>query len=150
MIRNDISKEVITVPKPYDELIKDRIYIGSADAVESVVKNEKIDLIIDLRAEAPNVIFNNTRLHCPIVDDFTQQDASVRKSINTVVNAYNDGKNIYFHCNHGSNRTGAVAVGTLITLSKANTIEEAEEIARNARSNIKLKPEMKAALKRIF
>jgi hypothetical protein len=48
------------------------------------------------------------------------------------------------------NRTGTVAIGTLLALGKAKTIDEAENIAKEARPKIKLKPEMKEALKRIF
>ena len=49
-----------------------------------------------------------------------------------LVNAYNEGKNVYFHCQGGSNRTGTVAIGTLLALGKASTIEEAEEMAKNS------------------
>ena len=50
------------------------------------------------------------------------QDESVKKSIDHVVNAYNEGENVYFHCQGGSNRTGTVAIGTLLALGKASTI----------------------------
>jgi len=42
-----------------------------------------------------------------------------------------------------------VAVGTLITISKTNTIEDAEENAKKSHSEI-IKPELKATIKRIF
>ncbi len=57
---------------------------------------------------------------------------------------------MYFHCQGGSNRTGTVAIGTLLALGKANKIEEAEEKAKTVRPKINIKPEMKEALKRIF
>lgn len=136
--------------KNYQELVKDRIYIGGADDVEDMMDNEKVDVIFDLRAEAPIEEAKYNRVHSPIVDDADRQDESVQKSIDQVVNAYNEGKNIYFHCQGGSNRTGTVAIGTLLALGKANTIEEAEELAQTARPKINVKPEMKEALKRIF
>jgi hypothetical protein len=43
-----------------------------------------------------------------------------------------------------------VAVGTLLSLDKAKTIEEAEEMAKAARPKINVKPQMKEALQRIF
>jgi protein-tyrosine phosphatase len=134
--------------KNYHELIKDRIYIGGADDVKDMMENEKANVIFDLRAEAPEVDYE--RFHSPIVDDAEDQDESIKKSIEHVINAYDEGKKIYFHCQGGSNRTGTVAVGTLLTLGKAKTIEEAEEIAKSARPKINVKPEMKAALKRLF
>ena len=136
--------------KNYHELVKDRIYIGGADDVQDMMENEKVDIIFDLRAEAPKEESPYNRVHSPIVDDAAQQDESVKKSIDHVVNAYNEGKNVYFHCQGGSNRTGTVAIGTLLALGKASTIEEAEEMAKNVRSKISVKPEMKESLKRIF
>ena len=89
-------------------------------------------------------------IHSPIVDDAEHQDESIKKAINYVVKEYNEGKKVYFHCGGGSNRTGTVAIGTLLTLGKAKSIDEAEKMAKSARPKINVKPEMKAALKRIF
>jgi thioredoxin reductase (NADPH) len=136
--------------KNYHELLKDRVYIGGADDVEDMMGNEKVDIIFDLRAESPKEESKYNRVHSPIVDDAEQQDESVKKSIDHVVNAYNEGKNVYFHCQGGSNRTGTVAIGTLLALGKATSIEEAEEIAKTARPKINVKPEMKETLKRLY
>lgn len=134
--------------KNYHELIKDRIYIGGADDVKDVMANEKADIIFDLRSEAPDV--NYDRTHTPIVDDAEKQDESIKRSIDHVINAYNEGKKVYFHCGGGSNRTGTVAIGTLLSLGKAKTIEEAEEVAKAVRPKINVKPEMKESLRRIY
>ncbi|MBT2709506.1 dual specificity protein phosphatase family protein [Pseudomonas sp. ISL-84] len=134
--------------KNYHELIKDRIYIGGADDVEEMIKNEKADMIFDLRAEVPESDYE--RIHSLIVDDAENQDESIKQSIEHVVNAYNEGKKVYFHCAGGSNRTGTVAIGTLLSLGKAKTIEEAEEIAKAARPKINVKPEMKESLHCLF
>lgn len=136
--------------KNYHELIKDRIFIGGADDVKEALKNEKIDVVFDLRAESPNEDSEYNRIHSPIVDDAADQEESIENSIEQVVNAYNEGLNVYFHCQGGSNRTGTVAIGTLLALGKASTIEEAEETAKQARPKINVKPEMKEALKRIY
>ncbi|MFE4814345.1 dual specificity protein phosphatase family protein [Peribacillus simplex] len=89
-------------------------------------------------------------MHSPIVDEAEHQDESIKKSTDHVVKEYNEGKKVYFHCAGGSNRTGTVTGGTLMTLGKAKSLEEAEEMAKSARPKIKVKPEMKDALKRIF
>ncbi|MGV2939327.1 dual specificity protein phosphatase family protein [Mesobacillus sp. LC4] len=136
--------------KNYHALIKDRIFIGGADDVHDVMKNEKVDVIFDLRAEAPEEASDYNRIHSPIVDDEGRQEEAIKKAINEVVNAYNEGKKIYFHCMGGSNRTGTVAVGTLLDLGQADTIDAAEEIAKSARPKINVKPEMKEALKNIY
>ncbi|TQR13342.1 protein-tyrosine phosphatase family protein [Psychrobacillus soli] len=136
--------------KNYHELIKDRIYIGGADDVDEVMENEKVGRVFDLRAESSNVNFHDKRVHSPIVDDADQQDISIKSSIEQVVRAYNEGESVYFHCQGGSNRTGTVAIGTLLSLGKADTIEEAEQMAKIVRPKISVKPEMKEALRRIF
>ncbi|RFU70626.1 protein tyrosine phosphatase [Peribacillus saganii] len=135
--------------KNYHELIKNRIFIGGANDAKDVLENEKVDVILDLRAESPGDT-EYERVHSPIVDDAEFQDESIRMSIDRVVKDYKDGKNVYFHCAGGSNRTGTVAIGTLLEIGQAKTIEEAEEIAQAARPKINVKPEMKAALKRLY
>jgi protein-tyrosine phosphatase len=134
--------------KNYNELIQDRVFIGGADDVKDVLKNENVDVILDLRAEVQETDYD--RVHSPIFDDGEHQDESIQKSIKHVVSAYNEGKKVYFHCGGGSGRTGTIAVGTLLSLGIAKTIEEAEAMAKEARSKIKVKPEMKDSLKRLF
>lgn len=136
--------------KSYQELIEDRIFIGGADDVMNIMENERVDVVVDLRAESLNTSSDSNRLHSPIVDDADQQDESVNKAINLVVNSYNDGKKVFFHCGGGSNRTGTVAIGTLLALGKADTIAEAEEKAKTIRPKINVKSAMRDSLKRIF
>ncbi|SEM55144.1 thioredoxin reductase (NADPH) [Mesobacillus persicus] len=136
--------------KNYQALIKDRVFIGGADDVQDVMETEKADVIFDLRAEAPTENSDFNRIHRPIVDDKENQEESVKQAIDHVLDAYHKGKKVYFHCGGGSNRTGTVAIGTLLALGEANTIDEAEAKAQSVRPKIKVKPEMKEALKRIF
>lgn len=82
--------------KNYHELIKDRIYMGGADDVEDVIEYEKSDVIFDLRAESPESKSEFKRVHSPIVNDGDHQDESIMKSIEYVVNAYNEGKRFIF------------------------------------------------------
>lgn len=140
----------IMTTQNYNELIKDRVYFGGANDVKDMMDNEKADVIFDLRAESHENLSGYERVHSPIVDDAEHQDESIKKSIEHVVNAYNEGKKVYFHCGGGSTRAGTVAVGTLLSLGKAKTIDEAEEMAKAARPKINVKPQMKEALQRIF
>lgn len=136
--------------KNYQALINERIFIGGADDVADVMEKEKADVIFDLRAEAPDAPVDGNRIHSPIVDDAEHQQESVKRAIDQVVEAYKEGKKVYFHCGGGSNRTGTVAIGTLLALGEANSIEEAETKAQSVRPKIKVKPEMKEALKKIY
>jgi protein-tyrosine phosphatase len=134
----------------YQELIPKRIYIGGADAIPELLKKEKIDVVYDLRAENTDGDYDYNRKHQPIVDNAENQDESVQQAIDEVIDAYESGKNVYFHCSGGKNRTGTVAIGTLLKLGEANSIEEAEAKAKGIRSVINVNPEMKAALGRLF
>lgn len=137
--------------KNYQELVKDRIFIGGAADAMNAVDAEQIDVVVDLRAEVTEGAYEYLRVHSPIVDDSDeQQDESVKKAIDQVVDAYNGGKKIYFHCAGGSNRTGTVAIGTLLALGKADSIEEAEAQAKSVREKINVKPPLKESLQRIF
>ena len=137
--------------KEYQELVKDHIFIGGAADAKSAAEAEGIDVVVDLRAEVPEGDYGYHRVHSPIIDDSLEhQDDSVQKAVGQVVDAYNDGKKVYFHCAGGSNRTGAVAIGTLLALDKAASIEEAERQATSVRPKINVKEPLKESLKRIF
>ncbi|MGM0897859.1 MAG: protein-tyrosine phosphatase family protein [Bacillota bacterium] len=135
----------------YQQLVKDRIFIGGAADAKTAMENEGIDVVFDLRAEAGDSDEGYTRIHAPIVDGSAeQQDESIQEAVDGVVTAYEEGKKIFFHCAGGSNRTGTVAIGTLLALGEAETVEEAEQMATNVRPIISVKPELKESLHRIF
>ncbi|KYG59268.1 protein-tyrosine phosphatase family protein [Planococcus maritimus] len=135
----------------YQQLVKDRIFIGGAADAKTAVANEGIDVVFDLRAEAGDSEESYTRVHAPIVDDSTeQQDESIQEAVDGVVTAYEEGKKVFFHCAGGSNRAGSVAIGTLLALGEAKTVEEAEQMAKNIRPIISVKPELKESLQRLF
>ena len=110
--------------KAYQELVKDKIYIGGAADAQAAADNEKVDVVIDLRAEATEEDTDYNRIVCPIVEDSAEhQDESIKNAIDQVKKAYDSGQKVFFHCGGGSNRAGTVAVGTLLALGKADTIE---------------------------
>ena len=134
----------------YQALINGRIFIGGVADIKEMMENEQVDVIYDLRAETPTEESPYNRVHAAIVDDADRQDESVKAAINQVVHDYNEGKKVYFHCSGGRNRTGTVAIGTLLELGEAKTIEEAENKAKSIRDLIDVKPEMKEVLKRLY
>jgi protein-tyrosine phosphatase len=66
------------------------------------------------------------------------------------MNAYNSGKNVYFHCNTGRGRAGTIATATLLELGQADSVDEAEQKAKEIRPQINVRPQFKEALKRIY
>lgn len=136
--------------KNYQELIKDRVFFGGADDVKDMMENENADVVFDLRVKNYEVDPQINRVHSPIVDDKEEQAETLKKAIDHVVEAYQNDQKVYFHCGGGNTRAGTVAIGALIALNKAETIEEAEKMARSIRPTIKSNPDMKESLKKIF
>lgn len=135
--------------KNYQALIDDRIFIGGVDDVTSAIEEEKIDVVYDLRAEVA-ASSSEISKHQPIVDDGAFQDESIRTGVKQIVQDYQDGKKIFFHCNSGRGRAGTMAVATLMELRLADTIEEAEARVKMVRPEVDVKPQFKDALKRIY
>lgn len=136
--------------KNYQELIKDRIYFGGAEDVKEMMEQENADIIFDLRVKKFEADSSLNRVHSPIVDSKEDQAKTLKQAIDHVVNAYQNDQKVYFHCGGGNTRAGTVAMGTMIALNKAKTIEEAEEMTRAIRPTIKSNPDMIEALKKIF
>ncbi|GIN95658.1 hypothetical protein J6TS1_15280 [Siminovitchia terrae] len=136
--------------KKYEELIPARIFIGGVDAIEELLENEKIDVIYDLRAKLKDGLPSKLSIHQPIVDEEENQVESIKAAINAVMDSYENGKNVYFHCNTGRGRAGTIATATLLELGLASTVDEAEEKAKAIRPNINVRPQFKDALKHIY
>lgn len=140
--------------KNYHALIPDKIFMGGAADVESMVKNEDIDVVVDLRGEATEWAYptaNVERIRIPLTDNATEpQTEAFEQAIQAVTEAYRQNKKIAFHCGGGKGRTGTVAAGTLVALGLSDTIDEAEAKAKSIRSIIDIKPLQKEALNKLF
>jgi len=136
--------------KKYTALFSDRIFIGGIDAIEDVLEQENIDVIYDLRAEVKGPLSSKVSIHQPIVDEAEHQDESIKAAVKEVIDAYSAGENVYFHCNTGRGRAGTIAAATLLELGLAETVEEAEQKAKEIRPDINIRPQFKDALKRIY
>lgn len=135
--------------KTYQSLVDNRIFIGGVTDVPEAIENEQIDVVYDLRAEV-SASSSDISKHQPIVDDGEFQDESIRTGVKQIVQDYQDGKKVFFHCNTGRGRAGTMAVATLMELRLANTIDEAEAKVKMVRPEIDVKPQLKEALKRIY
>lgn len=109
----------------YQALIDDRIFIGGVADVPRAIDKEKVDVVYDLRAEVDEPSSSISE-HQPIVNDAAFQDESIRTGVKKIVQDYQDGKKVFFHCNSGRGRAGTIAVATLLELRLAETVEEAE------------------------
>ncbi len=135
--------------KNYQELVENQIFFGGAADAQAAIENENIDVVIDLRLKEPEKV-DYTRIHAPIADEEAEIVPSILHALNEVMNAYNDGKKVFFHCGSGSGRAGTMATATLLELGQAKTVEEAEQKAKEIRSKVNVREPMKKALKQIF
>jgi protein-tyrosine phosphatase len=140
--------------KNYQSLVENRIFLGGAADVEAMVNNEGVEVVVDLRGEATACAYPSAHvewIQVPLGDNAEgPQDQLFQQAIQHVLDAYNSGKKVGFHCGGGKGRTGAVAVGTLLSLGLAATIDEGEQMARHIRSVIQVKPAQREALEQIF
>lgn len=138
----------------YQALVEDKIYFGGAKDVEPMVKNEGIQVVVDLREEAEECAYPEASvkwIKIPLGDHAAEPQTDLfRKAIQEVVKAHHEGKKVGFHCGGGKGRTGTVAVGTLRELGIAQTLEEAEEKAKAIRPIIAVKPNQWEALRDIY
>ena len=84
--------------KNYQALVDERIFVGGVADVSNVIENEKIDVVYDLRAEVSQPSSEISK-HQPIVDDGEFQDESIRTGVKQIIQDYQEGKKIFFHCN---------------------------------------------------
>ncbi|HHX7188891.1 MULTISPECIES: protein-tyrosine phosphatase family protein [Bacillus cereus group] len=137
----------------YHELVKGKVYIGGADAIQEAVKNHGITEVFDLRAggEEPEGFPTETKRHAyPIVEGVEGQDESVKTAIAAIKEAVEQDKKVFFHCSGGRNRTGTVATGLFLELGHASSVENAEQQVKAVRSIIAIKPELKQVLRNLY
>ncbi|MFC5403134.1 protein-tyrosine phosphatase family protein [Cohnella soli] len=140
--------------KHYHSLHENRIFMGGAKDVEAMEKNEGIDVIVDLREESTGCAYPDSKakwVRVPLGDNSTESEHLLfKQAIDEVVNAYNAGQKVAFHCGGGKGRTGTVAAGTLLALGIVKDLDEAEATAKTIRSVIDIKPTQKNALNMLF
>lgn len=140
--------------KNYHALIPNKIFMGAAADVESMVKNEGIDVIVDLRGEATECAYpaaNVKWIQIPLADNaVVPQEKAFEQAIQSIIEAYQQNKKVAFHCNGGKGRTGAVAAGTLLTLGLSPSLDEAVAKAKSIRNIIDIKPSQRESLNKIY
>ncbi|WP_270168399.1 protein-tyrosine phosphatase family protein [Paenibacillus sp. SYP-B4298] len=140
--------------KNYHALIPDKIFMGAATDVESMVKNEGIEVIVDLRGEATECAYpaaHSKWIQISLADNASgPQEKAFEQAIQAVTEAFRQNKKVAFHCGGGKGRTGTVAVGTLLTLGLSKTIDEAVAEARSIRQVIDIKPSQRESLQTLY
>lgn len=109
--------------KLYHALIHGHIYCGGANDIQQMVDEDGIDVVVDLRAEATGCATHHPEVqwvHIPLSDHAEEPEEQLfRDAILAVVDAYQNGHKVAFHCGAGRGRTGTVAAGVLLELKSA-------------------------------
>lgn len=134
----------------YDELIAGRIYFGGADDAASAVDEEGIEKVIDVRVNGRKEKVDYPYIHKPIADESDEIPQSIQDGVKEVINAYQAGEKVYFHCGGGNGRASVMAVATLMELELADSLEEAENMVKEARPSANIRPNMREALEQLY
>ncbi|MEG0260141.1 MAG: dual specificity protein phosphatase family protein [Lysinibacillus sp.] len=140
--------------KNYDVLVKDRLYFGGAKDAEAAFENEAVDVVIDVRvkglSEEEQATKEYTYKHMPIADEDEEVAASIQVAAREIVQAYEEGKKVYFHCGGGGGRAGVAAVAALLEMGVADSLENAVQAVVEARPQVAIRPNMEAALQELY
>lgn len=144
----------MSLQKNYHALIQDQVFMGAAADVESMVKHEGIEVIVDLRGEATGCAYpeaNVKWIQIPLADHSGHsQEEAFQIAIQAVTEAFGQNKKVAFHCGGGKGRTGTVAAGVLLELGLCHTVDEAEMKAKQIRNVIDIKPSQKESLIKLY
>lgn len=140
--------------KLYHALIPGHIYCGGANDIQQMVDEDGIEVVIDLRAESTGCAAHQSEVqwvHIPLSDHAEEPEEQLfRDAILAVVDAYQNGHKVAFHCGAGRGRTGPVAAGVLLELKISNTLPEAVEWAKSIRPVLNIKPIQYQALALLY
>ncbi len=134
----------------YDELIAGRVYFGGADDAASAVEDKGIQKVIDLRVNGRKEKVDYPYIHKPIADESSEIPQSIQAGVKEVIDAYQAGEKVYFHCGGGNGRASVMAVATLMELELADSLEEAEDKVKEVRPSANIRPKMQEALEKLY
>ncbi len=134
----------------YNELIEGRVYFGGADDAANAVREKEVGKVIDLRVNGREDKVDYSYIHKPIADESDEIPQSIQDGVKEVVNAYQSGEKVYFHCGGGNGRASVMAVATLMELGAAGSLEEAESMVKEVRPSASIRPNMREALETLY
>ena len=140
--------------KNYHELIPGKVYMGAAGDMQDAVDQDRVEVIVDLRAEATKCAAKGDGvqwIQVPLGDNSPTTEAPLfKEAIEAVVGAMHAGKRVAFHCGQGRGRTGTVAAGVLLELGEAKSVDEAETLSQAVRPQLQMQSVQREALRSLY
>lgn len=150
----DVTDKREKMNKPYHELIPERIYCGGAADIQQMVDEDGVEVVVDLREEATACAATAEGVRwvqIPLADHAeAPEPALFASAIAAVMEAYQQGHKVAFHCGAGRGRTGTVAAGVLLALGLARDVDSAIAQAKAIRPQLNVKPVQRESLERLY
>jgi len=144
--------EINTAFNSYKELVQGKVWIGSLGDTISLIEKEGCHVIVDLRSE--KVLTGKEHpLHyvrIPLEQDGEHQQTIIQETVDWICELTEGGYRIGIHCSEERSRTGCIAIGTLIRLGGASTVQEAQATLQALWPDVRLRPQLLAALHDLY
>ena len=134
---------------PYDEILP-RLWLGRRCSMRELPAG--VDAVLDMTSEfpeSPGAIRGREYRCIPNLDAALSGKQAFDEAVAQVVQWWHWEKRcVYAHCAVGHGRSAAVVIATLVASGRAESVAEAEEIARRARPGIKLTADQRRVVER--
>lgn len=132
------------------EVVKGRLYVGSAEEASLAAATGKVTTVMDVRVNGLTERPAYSYIHCPIADESDAIAESIQVGVTELKARYEQGESIYLHCGSGNGRASVMTVAALIELGIAETVEQAEAYLLEKNPAATIRPNMRAALQQNY
>lgn len=132
----------------FDEVLQQRIFVGSAADAQVAVSEGLVTKVYDVRINGRQEEVPYRYAHSPIEED--NEAHTIKLGAEKIASDYASGESIYIHCGSGTGRAAVMAAAALIETGQAASIDEAIDIVRSKRPGANFKPNMIEALYALY
>ena len=132
----------------FDEVLQQRIFVGSAADAQVAVSEGLVTKVYDVRVNGRQEEVPYRYTHSPIEEQNEAQ--TIKLGAEKIARDYVTGESIYIHCGSGTGRAAVMAAATLIEIGQAASIDEAMDIVKSKRPGANFKPNMIEALHALY
>ena len=132
----------------FDEVLANRLYVGSAASAEQAIDEQLVTSVFDVRVKGRQEAVPYSYTHSPIEE---QNEAStIKHGAERIATQIAAGQSVYIHCGSGTGRAAVMAAATLMELGQCPSIDEAIEAIQEKRTGANFKPNMVEALRSLY
>ena len=132
----------------FDEIIANRLYVGSANSAQQAVDEKLVASVFDVRVNGRQEPVNYSYTHRPIEEQHEAE--TIKRGAEQIAKQLATGESIYIHCGSGTGRAAVMAAATLMELGQCSSIDEAIQVIQSKRTGANFKPNMMEALYALY